>query len=432
MVVSKQNCWVARWEASLLTFARETCGGHAPIFFAQLGSCGAISSGREISGGCLSRRFDDDRYHMTASVRGVFRNVLHLGSGEMVARLCSIAVIILLGHRYGVVVVGVYSLGMTVAYYLQPVIDFGLQHIGARLMARYPQSAGEIMHRVQRRRVLMAGAAVPLTLIYAWLARLPLDMKVWLVLFSAIGTLYALSLDWAAWGREHLQLVGLSHALVPLCILIAVAAKHPSGKQALWWAMAGNAAGFLLQATVFRAWWQRHRPSPREAIENLKEIGDSLAWRRTSIMGVACISNLAFRSIDLLMLGAMSNPEQVGLYSAAYRLLNQVLVTFYLLTGVLYPQFARQTIERRVMMLRPRILLSLFGSGVVIAAVLAMFRRGLLTLLFGHQFAPAAPLLFVLVWCLPLDFLALLLEHGVYCLGHGEEVSAVYRCRRGK
>src|SRR5271165_6941785 len=130
------------------------------------------------------------------SMRQVFRNIVHLGSGEMVARLCSIAIIVLLGHRYGVLVVGVYSLGMTVAYYLQPVIDFGLRHIGARLMAQYPQSAGEIMHRVQRRRLLMAGAVVPVVFIYAWLAKLPMDMKVWLVLFSATGTLYALSLDW--------------------------------------------------------------------------------------------------------------------------------------------------------------------------------------------------------------------------------------------
>ena len=342
---------------------------------------------------------------MTAHFREMFRNILHLGSGEMLARLCSIAIIILLGHRYGVFVVGVYSLGMTVAFYLQPVIDFGLRHIGARLMAQYPRSAGEIMHRVQRRRLLMAAAAVPLALIYAWLVKLPLNMKVWLALFSATGALYAFSLDWAAWGREHLRLVGLSRALVPFCILAAVAVGHPSGKQVLWWALAGNAAGFLLQAAVFRAWWNRHRPSDQEAIENLKEVGESLAWQRTSIMGVAWISNMAFNSIDLLMLGAISNAEQVGLYSAAYRLLNQVLVTYYLFTNVLYPKLARQTTEDRVLMLRPRILLSLFGSGVVIAAVLAMFRRELLTIFFGQKFLAAAALLFVLSWCLPLDFL---------------------------
>jgi O-antigen/teichoic acid export membrane protein len=354
---------------------------------------------------------------MTTSVRQIFRNILRLGSGESLGRLCSIAIIIVLGHRYGVVIVGVYTLAMTVSYYLQPVIDFGLQHIGARLMAQYPQSANQIMHRVQRRRYLMAAAALPLTFLYAWLAKLPLDMKVWLLAFSATGAMYALSLDWAAWGREQLELVGLAHALIPLCTLIAIVVGRARGPRVLWWALAGNAAGFLLQATVFRAWWRRHLPSTGEAIENLQEVGESLAWRRTSVMGVACISNLAFRSIDLLMLGAMSSPEQVGLYSAAYRLLNQVLVTYYLLTNVLYPRLARQTVESRVMMLRPQILLTLFGAGTVLAAGLVVVRRGLMTLLFGHQFAAAGALLFVLAWCIPLDFLAMYLSSAYIAWG---------------
>ena len=343
---------------------------------------------------------------MILSLRQLVRSMFHLGSGELMARLCSIAIVILLGHRYGVFVVGVYSLGMTVAYYLQPVVDFGLRHIGARLIARYPESADEIMHRVQRRRLLMAGAVLPLTLLYARLARLPPDMKIWLALFSAAGALYALSLEWAAWGREHLRLLGLSRTLVPLCTLIAVGVRHPDGNQVLWWALAGNTAGFLLQAAIFSTWWKRHRPSAAGAVEKLRAIGESLAWRSTSIMGVALISNMAFHSIDMLMLGAMANPEQVGLYAAACRLLNQVLVTYYLMTNVLYPKLARQKVEDRVRMLRPGILLPLFGTGVAIAVALVALRRGLLTLFFGHQFLMGSSLLALLAWVVPLDFLA--------------------------
>ena len=54
-------------------------------------------------------------------------------------------------------------------------------------------------------------------------------------------------------------------------------------------------------------------------------------------MGVAWLGNLAFNTIDMLMLGVMSNPQQVGLYSAAYRILNQVLMAYYLLNQSLYP-----------------------------------------------------------------------------------------------
>jgi O-antigen/teichoic acid export membrane protein len=359
---------------------------------------------------------------MNTSLGQILRGMIHLGFGEFLGRVFSVSVVILLAHRYGVVVVGIYSLGMTVACYLQPVIDFGLRHVGARLMAQYPQAAGQIMYRVQRRRLLMAGLAVPLTLIYAWLAKLPPDMKVWLALFSATGALYALSLEWAAWGREHLRLVGLSRGFVPFCILVAAVAGHLSGKPVLWWALAGNATGFLLQAIVFRTWWNRYRPSDREAIESLKEVGESLAWRRTSVMGIAWFSNMAFNSIDLLMLGVMSNAQQVGLYSAAYRLLSQVLVTYYLFTNSIYPKLARQTIEDRVRMLRPGFLLPLFGTGVVFAIGLAMARRGLLTIFFGHQFLAAAALLFVLTWCLPLDFLTSYLSNAYIAWGMEKRV----------
>ena len=41
-------------------------------------------------------------------------------------------------------------------------------------------------------------------------------------------------------------------------------------------------------------------------------------------------------------------------------------------------------------MLRPRILLFLLGAGIAIASVLAVSRRPVMTLLFGHQFLPAA------------------------------------------
>src|SRR5271157_3864605 len=115
---------------------------------------------------------------MTTSPRQLLRSVLHLGSGEVLGRVCGVAVVVMLGHWYGIVVLGVYSLATTVTQYLQPVIDFGLRHVGARLMARYPQSAGDIVRRVQRRRLMMSGAVLPFILLYAMLVKLPPDMKV--------------------------------------------------------------------------------------------------------------------------------------------------------------------------------------------------------------------------------------------------------------
>ena len=122
-------------------------------------------------------------------------------------------------------------------------------------------------------------------------------------------------------------------------------------------------------------------------------------------MGMAWMANLAFNTVDMLMLGVLSNPEQVGLYSASYRILNQVLMTYYLLTFALYPQLARQGQAQRSRMLRPRIFLLLFASGAVVAVLLALFRSPLLSIVFGRPFVLAAPLLLLLACCIPLDFL---------------------------
>jgi O-antigen/teichoic acid export membrane protein len=346
----------------------------------------------------------------------LFRGVLRLGSGELFGRLCAIASIILLGHRYGASVVGVLTLGTTLSYYMQPVIDFGLRHVGARLMAQYPASAKSLMYLVQRRRLLMAVAVLPITLAYAAIARLPLDLKVWLFVFSGTGALYSLSLEWAAWGRESLQLVGLLRALVPLGILFGVAVGH-SGPRVLWWVAIGNAVGFILQAAAFRIWWSLQDLSNASTPSELQTIRAALLLRRTSIMGLSMFCILAFNSIDMLMLGALYNSREVGLYSAAYRILNQVIVAYSVVTSVLYPKFARQTAEERSRALSLFTLLCILGAGTILALFVMELRRPILWILFGQEFISSAPLLGILACAIPLDFLTSYLNNAYISWG---------------
>jgi len=355
------------------------------------------------------------------SPRRLFRSILHLAPGEALNRLCSVAIVVFLGHLYGVVVLGVYALAATISQYLQTIIDFGLRHVGARLVAQRPQSANEIVRRVQRRRLTMAGAVLPFILVYIFSVRLPAGMKVFLFVFSLSSTLYAASLDWVAWGKGQLRLVGFARAVVPLSILVFLLLGRGNSGQVLWWAVAGNVVGYLLQATVSWSWWTKQKPR-EAAAEELKAISDSMAWRRTSIMGVAWLGNLAFNSIDMLMLGVMSNPQQVGLYSAAYRVLNQVLVTYYLLGQSLYPELSRQSSAQRSRMLRAKVLLVLLGAGGMIAAVVSALRRPVLAILFGNQFLVASPLLLLLAWAIPLDFLTSHLSNAYIAWGMEKKI----------
>jgi hypothetical protein len=79
-----------------------------------------------------------------------------------------------------------------------------------------------VRHRItgQRRMkaVLIGRGLRSLDLVYAALAKLPLGLKGWLAAVAVICTLHALSLEWLAWGKEHMRLVGLgrSSSLLPI------------------------------------------------------------------------------------------------------------------------------------------------------------------------------------------------------------------------
>ncbi|HTV66374.1 MAG TPA: polysaccharide biosynthesis C-terminal domain-containing protein [Bryocella sp.] len=351
---------------------------------------------------------------MSSSWRPLARNIVQLASGEIPARLCGIAVLLLLARTYGVIIVGVYALAQSMTQYSYPFIDFGLRHVGARLIARYPQAGQVIVKRVQKRRLLMASTILPFLLVYAMVANLPPNFKVFVFVFAGISCLYAVSLEWAAWGKEHLGLVGFSKMLVPGSILIFLLLGRGSDRL-LWWLIAGNAFGYIVQGVIFWRWWRVHRPAVADVNGAIPaEVQESLAWKRTSVMGLAWFCNLCFNTIDMLMLGVMSNAHEVGLYSAAYRIMNQVLFTYYLLTSILYPRLARQDVKQRVRALRPKILLTLAATGAVIALPLAIYSREVLLIVFGQKFLAATLLLSLLAWAIPLDFLTSYLSNAYF------------------
>ena len=99
-----------------------------------------------------------------------------------------------------------------------------------------------------------------------------------------------------------------------------------------------------------------------------------------------------------------------------------MLVTYYLLTQVLYPRFARHRIEDRTRMLRARILLPLAGAGILIAAIIAVSRRLVLRVEFGDQFLAACPLLLLLAWSIPLDFMTSYLSNAYIAWGMEKKI----------
>jgi PST family polysaccharide transporter len=67
-------------------------------------------------------------------------------------------------------------------------------------------------------------------------------------------------------------------------------------------------------------------------------------------------------------------------------------------------------------------LLPLAGAGIAIAVLVSLFRRTILTVLFGHEFLAAGSLLVLLSWSIPLDFLTSYLSNAFIAWGMEKRV----------
>jgi len=364
-----------------------------------------------------SKEGDSSLEHKKQLIPQLARKVVDLGSGEVVARLFAVATIILLGHRYGVIALGAYALAQTLSQYLQPVIDFGLRHIGARLVALYPTATANIIRKVEWRRLHMALAALPLLFMYCFASSMPQEASRFVFVFAAMSATYALSLEWAAWGKDQLRFVGFLRTIVPGAIFAVLVLKRPPLEQLYLCILAANALGCTVQVGVSFLWWRTHRRIETNDEIIIGKINEALSWQRSSLMGLAWLCNVAFNSIDLLMLGLLAPAFQVGLYSAGYRVINQVLATYYLATQALFPRFARYRDRERIQATQFHVLFKLFFVGALLCFVIAAGRRFIVALFFGSAFAHASALLLVLSLAIPMDFITSYLSNAYIAWG---------------
>ncbi|HMB71681.1 MAG TPA: polysaccharide biosynthesis C-terminal domain-containing protein, partial [bacterium] len=175
----------------------------------------------------------------------------------------------------------------------------------------------------------------------------------------------------------------------------------------LWGAAAGFTGGMLLSCGV--GWWLfrrgagRHRPSPARVSEAAAPasapVADDDGMRallRISLpLAFATSAGLLINELDKVMLAALREPEEAGLYNAAFRLARQVNLLLPSLVASLSPWVAPLIAQARLGDLRDLYRrVNRWALAVATSAVLTcvVFARELLTL-FGPEFAVAAPTL---------------------------------------
>jgi O-antigen/teichoic acid export membrane protein len=328
-----------------------------------------------------------------------------LAIGEGTARVCTMLILVLVSRKFGVSTLGSLALAQTLGIYIALCIDAGSRHIGAKLVAAHPEGLQIIQRRIQRKRLMLALLAIPLGLLYARFGPIPNNAKTLVSLYILFIAPYCLTLDWVLWGAKRYGSLSTSRAMVSALPLAALVVALWFGADPRWAIPVSAGFGYAGSSAYTR--WRCNRLFLSETAagtERFREITTQTDWGAILVLGAALACNQAFNNIDSLMLGGLTNLQQVGLYSSAYRLLTALLGVYYLLTTTLYPRIAAISPEKRNASRLKPYLVAAFLAGVVPALVIRHFSGWIIVAIYGQNFAKGAPMLSLLIMALPLDF----------------------------
>ena len=339
---------------------------------------------------------------MSATAR-LARNTGLLSVSELVTKAFTLTFFMLLARRLGVEGMGRWTYAFTFVSLFVNLFNFGLSTLFTREAAAHPERSVQLLGKFLPLRSVLALAALAVLWPVAWLARRGASPVLLLVFGAALaGSLVSDLLRSVFRARQRMQYDALlniaerglssifgSVALALGLGLLATAASWASGMLV--------ALGLALLLARSQDSLGAKGPTPREAAGMLRQAAPLF------LLGV--LATLYFRQ-DVLLLRWLRSERETGLYSAAYRLLDMLVFLPGSLALAYLPAAAaaRRESPAKFEALCRRALALTFSISVPLAVVLGFRAADVIRVLFGEQFAPAAPAARILCWTLVFFF----------------------------
>ncbi len=169
----------------------------------------------------------------------------------------------------------------------------------------------------------------------------------------------------------------------------------------LWAMAAANAASFLFHYIYARAYVR------------LRWCYDPAIWRdimsRSWPLIITIVMNLVYLKTDTLLLSLLKTQEEVGLYGAAYRVIDVLVTVPFMIGGTVLPVFAARWLAGDRESFR-RVWQKVFEASIIIAAPLVaggfVLATPIMRLVAGEDFTASGPILSVLIFAVGCVFMS--------------------------
>jgi O-antigen/teichoic acid export membrane protein len=327
------------------------------------------------------------------------KNFALLTASNLLTPLFTMALVLAISRLQGVEILGKYSLMMTVFVVGQSCVSLGLPVVITREVAKHRGDAGRYFISACAVTFVIAGVAIAAALgALRWTAEPDLRTALSLVVLSmlpSVVTLYGEAVLLAFERARDLVVISFSET-VTRAIVGTVLVLLGGGIVSLALSLLVLR---LLAGLAFLVMLRQRRVTFARGLD--PSLCAKLA-RDVPVLGAIPIVNQLYARADVFLLTWLGTWTDLGLYSAALRLIDVARTIAPAYSRALYPVLARLRAEsaREFAALARRSIRDILLLMLPIVLVLAGFAQPLIVTLYGDRLADAASILEILAWSL--------------------------------
>lgn len=349
--------------------------------------------------------------------RIVFKNFVSLTFSNSISKVAGLFTVVYLARVLGPQEFGKMNFALALISYFSILASLGLGTIGARELAQRQGDPAACINRILSLRLLLgAGAFLLLAVFLFFLKEDPGVKQLALVYGLTMFTANVLPFDWVFQGIEKMEYLGLSSTLQGLAylgLILLVVKGSPDLFLIPWILLAAQACSVIFMFFAYRRLFPAFRPAftPPSSWNMLRQAMPVAAW------GVLTVVTL---NSGITILGFMKTPEEVGYFSAAYKIVWIITEILLAYVASVFPTMAKhhalnpekytEIIDRTVK----------WGTILTFPAIagLCVLSVPITALIYSSKFADAAAILALLAALPYLIFLTSLFSHALIAAHH--------------
>lgn len=329
-------------------------------------------------------------------------NIILRGSAETVGLLLGLGSTVWLTRAVGPSYFGYYAVMVTIVTLGGLLINAGLSTAGSQRVANDPARAGEVLWVVTVSRAVIAAFAILGGTVL--LAVVPMDpiLRDYLRVGLVVWAIIPLRSEWAlvAQGRlralSGLRVAGAAATLLTVVLLV----RDVSDAERVAWIPVVAAIVSGAGSTLFAHRWSpfRRPVGTPIAASILAYLHDGLHYFKSDV------SVFIFTSSDRLFLYAFATPAVVGLYEAAYRIIQPFYLISVVVADAMYLQLARAMQTGKISATVRRYVDLMCFATIPLGFFLLAFSSSIVLILYGSSYAEASEYLAILGWVITFGY----------------------------